>query len=187
MPEAKGIRASLICDGSPLNEYPCSSSAPCTVWCESSPGQTFVVELDGPIATSDYSIMLYCDGVFMKSYAIPRHTSLSSTFQGLYLPDDGTKLLPFTFANIELCEEVDQDSHSDQIVKNLGTVSVELFHCNFGNIRPNTNTSLPTVASTNKFSERKITTSKIPHIIRSVRPPHRFRLSMVPLPSFEPC
>ncbi|EGG08463.1 uncharacterized protein MELLADRAFT_61748 [Melampsora larici-populina 98AG31] len=172
MPEANGIRASLICEGSPLTEYPYSSSAPCTAWCESSPGQTFVVELNGPIATSDYSIMLYCDGVFMKSYAIPCHTSLSSTFQGLYLPEDGTKLLPFTFANIELCEEV--DSHPDQIVKNLGTVSVELFYCNFGNIRPNTNTSLPTVASTIKFSERDMRTSMIPHIIRSATPPTDF-------------
>ncbi|KAH9810028.1 hypothetical protein DFH28DRAFT_903636 [Melampsora americana] len=163
MPEANGIRASLICDGSPLTEYPHPSSAPYTVFCESTTDKTFQVQLSGPETTSDLIIELWCDGVNMKSYAFPQNLSLELTFHGLYLPNDGTKLLPFKFSNIELCEE--EDSHPDQIVKNLGTVSVQLFRCKFGSLRPKSVTSLPTVASTNKFSERNKKTSMIPHTI----------------------
>lgn len=163
MPEAEGIQANLICNGSAVTEYPTSSASPCTVWCESTPGHTFEVQVNGPKATTDCSVQLYCDGVHMKSYAILRRTSLTTTFHGIYLPDDYTKLLPFKFADLGLCEE--DDSHPEQIVKNLGTVSLKLFHCKYSEMKLNYKSSIPSVASNNKFSERNKKASMIPHTI----------------------
>ncbi|KAH9810026.1 hypothetical protein DFH28DRAFT_1111254 [Melampsora americana] len=162
MPQANGIQANLISDGIPLTEYP-STSTPSTVFCESKPGQTFVVKFSGPQAPSDCVVHLYCDGVYMDGFAIPRHSPIRSTFLGIYLPNDDTKLMPFKFANVELCEE--DDSHTEQIVKNLGTVSMEVINCTLGPSIPSTTSKIPSVASKNKFSERNKKASMIPHTI----------------------
>lgn len=163
MPQANGIHASLVCDGTPLTEYPNPSLGPNTVFCQSTPGQNFKVEFSGPEAPSDCIAHLYCDGVYMDGYAFPRDRQIKSTFHGIYLPNDDTKLLPFEFANVELCEE--DDSHPEQIVKNLGTVSIELFHCILGASKPANPSIIPSVASNNKFSERNKKASMIPHTI----------------------
>lgn len=168
MPQVNGIQVNLICNGIPLTEYPKPSSTPNVVYCESTPGQTFQVQLLGPKARSDCLIKLYCDGVYMKSCSYPRRECLSKTFQGVYAPDDPTKLMPFKFSNIELCEE--DDSHSEQIVKNLGTISLEFFHCKFGSLKIKTTKTkphkpIPSLASTHKFSERNKKASMIPHTI----------------------
>ncbi|EGG07395.1 uncharacterized protein MELLADRAFT_62720 [Melampsora larici-populina 98AG31] len=169
MPQANGIQVNLICNGTPLTEYPKPSSTPNIVFCESTPGQTFQVQLLGPKATSDCLIKLYCDGVYIKSCSYPRRECLSKTFQGIYAPNDPTKLMPFKFSNIELSEE--DQNHSEQIVKNLGTVSLEFFHCKFGLIsktnktKKNSIKSIPSLASANKFSERNKKASMIPHTI----------------------
>ncbi|EGF97558.1 uncharacterized protein MELLADRAFT_118672 [Melampsora larici-populina 98AG31] len=152
MPQANGVQANLICNGIPLTEYPGLSSDPNTVLCESTPGQTFEVEFLGPEAPSDCVVKLYCDGVCMDSYVYPRNQLMKATFRGIYLPNDDATLLPFKFANVELCEE--DDSHPEQIVKNLGTVSLEAFRCTLGPRKPNSDSVIPAVASNSKFSER---------------------------------
>ncbi|KAH9818636.1 hypothetical protein DFH28DRAFT_1080561 [Melampsora americana] len=164
MPQVNGIQANLICNGIPLTEYPKPSSTPNIVFCESIPDQTFQVRLSGPKAPSDCFIRLYCDGVHMKSCSYPRRECLSITFQGIRVTDDDTKMMPFKFSTIELCEE--DDSHSEQIIKNLGTVSLEFFHCKFGPLEKIKKTkSMPSLASTAKFSERHKKASMIPHTI----------------------
>ncbi|EGG08464.1 uncharacterized protein MELLADRAFT_61749 [Melampsora larici-populina 98AG31] len=163
MPHVDGIQANLISSGIPLMEYPNVSSAPNNVFCESQPGQTFEVEFSGPERPSDCVVHLYCDGVFMSGYAFPRRRRIKSTFRGVYLPGDDAALLPFKFANVELCEE--DDSHPEQIVKNLGTVAIEFFHCTLGPPKPSGRSTIPSVASNNKFSERNKKASMIPHTI----------------------
>lgn len=163
MPQANGLRANLICNGIPLAEYPVPSAPPNTVFCESTPGQTFEVNFSGPMAPFDHVIYLYCDGVLMDSCAISRYTPLSKTFHGIYLQNDFTKLMPFKFSKIELCEE--DDSHPEQIVKNLGTISLELYRCTFGHLLTSHQTYIPLVASKDKFSERNKKASMIPHTV----------------------
>ncbi|EGG08455.1 uncharacterized protein MELLADRAFT_61742 [Melampsora larici-populina 98AG31] len=164
MPQANGIEANLICDGSPLTEYPSGDFAPNTVFCQSTPGQTFEVKVSGPEACSDRTVRLYCDGVFMDGYVFLRGCRVDVTFHGIYLPNDGTRLMPFKFTNIELSEE--DDSHSDRIFENLGTVSVELTHCIMGSSEQiPEKTPIPCVASSKKISERNKKASMIPHTI----------------------
>ncbi|EGG08453.1 uncharacterized protein MELLADRAFT_104850 [Melampsora larici-populina 98AG31] len=97
MPHADGIQANIISNGTPLAEYPSPTTAPNTVFCESTPEE--------------------------------------------------------------------DDSHPEQIVKNLGTVSLEFFHCRLGPQKPSGKSFVPSVASTSKFSERNKKASMIPHTI----------------------
>ncbi|EGF97114.1 uncharacterized protein MELLADRAFT_114582, partial [Melampsora larici-populina 98AG31] len=152
MPQANDLQANLICNGTPLAEYPVPSAAPNTVFCESTPGQTFHVKLSGSRALFDRVVYLYCDGVLMDSYAIHRHQLPAITFHGIYLQNDFTKIMPFKFSKIELCEE--DNSHPEEIIKNLGTVSLELVHCTLGHTLPCYQSFIPSVASKDKFSER---------------------------------
>ncbi|EGG08457.1 uncharacterized protein MELLADRAFT_84634 [Melampsora larici-populina 98AG31] len=163
MPKADGIQANLVCNGMSLNEYPTASSAPNTVFCESTPGQAFEVVYTGPRTPSDCIVKLLCDGVRVKGTAFRRHENLSQTIRGIYSPTDDTKLMPFKFTNIELCEE--DDSHPEQIVKNLGTVSLEFFHCILGRSKKGGKDPVQSLASNSKFSERNKKASMIPHTI----------------------
>lgn len=166
MPQANDLQAQLICNGTPLAEYPVPSAAPNTVFCESTPGQTFEVKLSGSVAHFDRALYLYCDGVLMDGCAIHRYYPLEKTFHGIYLQNDFTKLMPFKFSKIELCEE--DDSHPEEIVKNLGTVSLEIVRCTFGQTQPCYQAFVPSVASNDKFSERNKKASMIPHTVGSV-------------------
>ncbi|EGG11721.1 uncharacterized protein MELLADRAFT_90883 [Melampsora larici-populina 98AG31] len=164
MPQSNDVQANLICNGIPLTEYTNPANWPFTVFCESTPDQTFQVKLSGPKSHYDCIVRLYCDGVLISSFVYPRHVcSFESTFHGIYLPGDDTKLMPFKFSKIELSEE--DDSHPEQIAKNLGTVSVEFFRCTLGPQRPSNNGFVPSLASTSKLSERNKQASMIPHII----------------------
>lgn len=163
MPNANGIQANLVCNGVPLTEYPSASSAPNTVFCESRPGQTFEVAYTGPRTSSDCVVRLFCDGVRVNGSAFHRHDRLTKTIRGIYSPNDDTKIMPFKFTNIELCEE--DDSHPEQIVKNLGTVSLEFFHCILGPSKKRGKETVRSLASNTKFSERNKKASMIPHTI----------------------
>ncbi|EGF98354.1 uncharacterized protein MELLADRAFT_69379 [Melampsora larici-populina 98AG31] len=161
MPWANGIQANIICNGKRLPEYRSPNSAPNTVFCKSIADQTFQVKFSGGMEPGDYIVDLYCDGVFMDGRAYPDSKQLRSTFYGIYLDD--TKLMPFKFSNSELSEE--DDSHSEDILENLGTVSLEFYHCSLGKAKPDLQQDIPSLASLIKFCERYKEAIMLPHTI----------------------
>lgn len=104
MPTSQGLRASLVSNDVPITEYPTKDALTTTVYCESVPDQIFAVKLNGCHPEGfDFKVVLRLDGVIVDSWGCYRHRPVSLDIRGIYSANDRSKIMPFKFANINLC------------------------------------------------------------------------------------
>ncbi|EGU13324.1 hypothetical protein RTG_00491 [Rhodotorula toruloides ATCC 204091] len=119
--------ASVLIDDKPVEVYKVVHEGKhSTCYIEAVEGKEFKVEIKkGTFTATDYAAYLRLDGTDVGGSSIERSNTLPATFTGKRV--SSTSIRPYTFAKIALTDDTDIATKDESVIKNLGTISVEIY------------------------------------------------------------